>query len=328
MQRLLLAALALEAGVAAAPQRQFRTLEMQDVVGDVVEQIAVVADDDDRRRIGLEIVDQPQHAFEIEIVGGFVEQQEVGGREQHRGERDAHAPAAGKLREGAVLRRLVEAEAAQDARGARRGGVGVDIDKTGLDFGDAQRIVRRLGLAEEGGALAVGVEHEVDQRLRAAGRLLLDAADAGLPGNRDRTALAADFAADQAEQRGLAGAVAPDQADVGAGRQRHGRVIDQQALAEAIGQIVDMQHGGAFDAPRRPRQGARAGQSVVCGQSPRPLTLPLPVNGERSCGGAFLPLSPLAGRGRVRGGVTGRRLGRASPAPLLSRRRPLYMPRL
>ena len=47
LQRLLLAPLALEAGVAAAHKRQLAALEMQDVVDDIVEQIAVMADDDD-----------------------------------------------------------------------------------------------------------------------------------------------------------------------------------------------------------------------------------------------------------------------------------------
>ena len=46
LQRLLLAALALEARVAAGPQRQLAAVEMEDVVGDVVEQVAVVADDE------------------------------------------------------------------------------------------------------------------------------------------------------------------------------------------------------------------------------------------------------------------------------------------
>ena len=52
LKRLLLAALALEAGVAAGPKRELAAVEMQDVVGDVVEQVAVVADDDDRRGAG------------------------------------------------------------------------------------------------------------------------------------------------------------------------------------------------------------------------------------------------------------------------------------
>ena len=44
-----------------------------------------------------------------------------------------------------------------------------------------------------------------------------------------------------------------------------------------------------------------------CGQSPGPLTLPLPAARGEGRGGAFLLLSPLAGRGRVRGGGSFRR---------------------
>ncbi len=173
---------------------------------------------------------------------------------------------------------------ARIAGGARRRGMGVDIDETGLDFGDAQRIARLLGFGQEGGALAVGGEHEVDQAARAARRLLLDPADAGLTGNRDRAAFRADFACDQAKQRGLAGAVAPDQTDVRAGRQRRARLIDQQAFAEAIGEIVDMQHAGAFGAARRARQGAAGGAiGRACGSSPRPLTPPLPDKRATVC---------------------------------------------
>ena len=94
LQRLLLAALALEARVAAAPQREPGAFEMQDVIGDVVEQVAVVADDEDRRRAGLEVVGEPQRALEVEVVGRFVEQQHIGLGKEHRGERHPHAPAA------------------------------------------------------------------------------------------------------------------------------------------------------------------------------------------------------------------------------------------
>ena len=76
-ERLLLPALALEARVAAAPQRQFAAVEIEDHVGDVVEKVAVVADDEDRRGAALQIVGEPQHPFEVEVVGRLVEQQEV-----------------------------------------------------------------------------------------------------------------------------------------------------------------------------------------------------------------------------------------------------------
>ena len=46
---------------------------------------------------------------DVERAGGLVEQQDVGLREQHGGERDAHAPAAGELRAGALLVGMGEA---------------------------------------------------------------------------------------------------------------------------------------------------------------------------------------------------------------------------
>ena len=126
----------------------------------------------------FEIVGEPQHALEVEVVGRLVEQQDVGLGEQHGGERHPHPPAAGEFGERPVLRRLVEAEAAEDPRGARRRSMGVDVDEPGLDVGDALGIARALGLGDQRRALGVGGEHEVDQRLRPARRLLLDAAEA------------------------------------------------------------------------------------------------------------------------------------------------------
>jgi len=95
LQGLLLVALALETRVSAAPERQFGAVEMEDVVGDIVEEIAIMADDEDRRWAALQIIREPQYALEIEIVGRLVEQQQVGLGEEHRSKRHAHAPAAG-----------------------------------------------------------------------------------------------------------------------------------------------------------------------------------------------------------------------------------------
>ena len=64
---------------------------------------------------------EPERAFEVEIVGRFVEQQQVGLGEQRGRQRHPHPPAAGELRHrpGQVRRR--EAQAAQDLGGAGRG---------------------------------------------------------------------------------------------------------------------------------------------------------------------------------------------------------------
>ena len=56
VERLPFAALALEGRIAAAIERELAALEMQDRVDRVVEQVAVVADDDHRVRIARQIV--------------------------------------------------------------------------------------------------------------------------------------------------------------------------------------------------------------------------------------------------------------------------------
>ena len=56
------------------------------------------------------------HAFEVEIVGRLVEQQKVGRCEQDRGQRHAHAPAAGELRAGPQLVRRPESPARPESR--------------------------------------------------------------------------------------------------------------------------------------------------------------------------------------------------------------------
>ena len=54
---------------------------------------------DQHKSVGIiaEIFFQPVAGFEIEMVGGFVQQQEVGLLQQQLDQRDAHLPAAGKF---------------------------------------------------------------------------------------------------------------------------------------------------------------------------------------------------------------------------------------
>ena len=111
-------------------------------------QLAVVADDQGGVRIFLQARFEPQRAFEIEIVGRLVEQQQIRLGEQGRGERDAHPPAAGELGHRPFEIGIGKAEPAQDFRGARRRPIGVDGVQALIDFGHV------LGL----GGLQRGVE--------------------------------------------------------------------------------------------------------------------------------------------------------------------------
>ena len=121
---------------------------------------------------------QPHRAFEVEVVGGFVQQQQVGFGEQRRRQGDAHAPAAGELRHRARQVGGGETQAGQDFAGAGGGAVGVDLGQPGVDVGDALGF-GGLQFGVQGVALLVGGQDGVEQADRGGGVLLVHAGDAG-----------------------------------------------------------------------------------------------------------------------------------------------------
>jgi hypothetical protein len=130
-------------------EREAAGLEMQNVVGHGVEQVALVADHDQAAAIALEKRLQPNGRFEIEMVRRLVEQQQLGFGEQQRGERHPHAPAAGKRVELLMLRLFGKAEAGEDARGTRRRAMRIDSIQALVNLADAVRIVRVLRFSQQ-----------------------------------------------------------------------------------------------------------------------------------------------------------------------------------
>ena len=83
-------------------------IQLQDPLGHVVEEVAVVGDGHDGARVLLEEPLQPEHRFRVEVVGRLVEQEQVGVTEQQPTQRDAALLAA---REGAdigIVRRAAQ----------------------------------------------------------------------------------------------------------------------------------------------------------------------------------------------------------------------------
>ena len=114
------------------------------------------------------------------------------------------------------------------ARDGRR--VGADVVEALVDVGDAAGIVRGFRLGQQARALLVGGQHDLDQALRSARRLLRHPADAGRARNIDAAVVGMQLACDQAQQRGLARAVAADEADLVPRRNaRRGLVEDDRA---------------------------------------------------------------------------------------------------
>ena len=134
---------------------------------------------------------------------------------------------------------------------ARAGAAWAPISARRVSISARRRPSAPSRLGEQRRAFGVGGEHHVDEPLGAARRLLRHRADARRARQADGAALGRDLALDDAEQGGLAGAVAADHADPRSRRHGEGGSVEDHAIADPVGQIVDVQHGGLV-AFRRP----------------------------------------------------------------------------
>ncbi len=96
------------ARVVAAERDAAAAVELEDPLRDVVQEVAVVGDGDDRARVLVEEPLQPLDRLGVEVVGRLVEQEQVGVLEQEPGEGDAAALAAGQRRDIRVVRRAAQ----------------------------------------------------------------------------------------------------------------------------------------------------------------------------------------------------------------------------
>ena len=165
--------------VAAGVKLELAFAQMQDGVDRIVQKLAVVADDHGGMRIFLQPRFEPQRALEIEIVGGLVEQQQIGLREQRRGERHAHAPAAGKFRHR-PMRSALEKPSPLRISAARAGApIGIDRVRVADRFRRALRARRFPVAAFSASRSRIGGQNRVQEPHRRRGMLLIDRSDPG-----------------------------------------------------------------------------------------------------------------------------------------------------
>ncbi len=90
-------------GVVTFPGDAGAAVEFEDPAGDVIEEVAVVGDGDDGAFVSAEVLFEPGDGFGVEVVGGFVEDEDVGFLEEESAEGDASAFAAGDDVDGGIL---------------------------------------------------------------------------------------------------------------------------------------------------------------------------------------------------------------------------------
>ncbi len=176
----------------------------------VRKEAAVVADDHQRGAPRIEIALQPFDGGEIEVIGRLVEQQDIGRRRQHAGERGAAGFTAGQMRGVFVSG---EAELLDEIAG-RIGIVG--RPQAGLGIGKGRRKSGKVRLLRQ-------VAHQ---------RARLD---------KHRAAIGLDQPGGNPQQSRFAGAVAADQRHALAGRDRQFGPGEQRRAAEGQRDVFELQ---------------------------------------------------------------------------------------
>ena len=122
------------AAVVAGVGGHATVFERGDVIDAGVHKGAVVADDEHGAVVARDKAAQPLDTFEVQMVGGLVQKQQVGVAQEELGERDAHLPAARELGARALKVGDLKAEAGQDLAGVALELVAAQVLKAVLDL--------------------------------------------------------------------------------------------------------------------------------------------------------------------------------------------------
>ena len=245
LQRELLGAQRFELAVVARVQVDREVLDVRDARADLVEEIAVVRDDQQDALVALQPALEPEDGGQVEMVRGLVEQQDVRAAHQCTREIQPHAPAAGKRidRLGVLLCR--EAETVQQARRARLGREAVD----GLHALVQHMQVRpvRIRLARRDGGLdlaqlAVAVHDVIDRGAATARAFLRHVGDFQAGVEDEFAGVRFQLAEQHREQRRLAAAVGPDHADTLPGMRLEAGVFDQDLGPASQADVGEGEH--------------------------------------------------------------------------------------
>ena len=212
------------AGVAA----QLAAVQFEDAGRDRVEEGAVVRDQDDRAGEARQQVLQPDDRLQVEVVGRLVEQQHIGRGRQRLRQRHALLQPAGKLVDHPVGRQLQALERLGDTLlpGPAAQRLDAALQRIQILAGRMRLVAlaQRLGL---GHADAHRLEH---RRARRELRLLRDVMAPQALLELQQPVVRALQPGEDLQQRGLAGAIAADQAEALARLERHRRVVEQRDM--------------------------------------------------------------------------------------------------
>ena len=218
-------------GVVALEGEALAAVELEDPVRDVVEEVAIVGDRHDRALVVGEVLLEPRHGLGVQVVGRLVEQQQVGLGQQQPRQGDAPPLAAAQVGDRRIagwaaqrVHRLVE----HRVELPRAGGVDLVLQLGELVRGLVGVVHRQLVEAVQEVAHRTHAVLDVAANVLALVqvRLLRQQADGGAGRELGLAAVVLVDAGHDPEQRGLAGAVESEHADLGAGEEAEVDVLE------------------------------------------------------------------------------------------------------
>ena len=232
------------------------TVEVEHPGDGLVEQVEVVADDEQGAPVVAQEVEQPVAGVGVEVVGGLVEQEQVAAAEQDAGQLEAPALAAGERAEGHVEPVGRRPRPSTSWRTSDSAAYPPSISKRSCARDNwAKPIVRTAPppqlLEPVGGLVEPPARQHVGQAVGVVGHGVLAGVlrqVAGVAG-RWHPGLVGQ-APQHLEQRGLAGAVAAHEADLVTGAQGEGGALDDEGAADLHRGPADRQHGRPSWQPR------------------------------------------------------------------------------
>src|SRR4030095_8805407 len=212
--------------VAVKPNDLAVTFEGEDVSRDPVEEPAIVGDHDHAAGKTFQRLFERAQGVHIQVVGRFVEQQNVRAFFQHLRQMDSIALAA---RQHADLLLLIRAGKIESRYVRSR------IHFSGADF-------QKVGAADD---------LFPDRFFRIEGTALIDVSQRNRLSDTNLAAVGLLLTYDHAKQGRLAGAVGADHADDTAGRKLERHVVHQQVITVGFADSFRFDHNVAQARPRR-----------------------------------------------------------------------------
>ena len=234
-----------ETAVVAAVAGEFAVVDVQGDLRYRIQKFAIVADDEQRAFVAFEPAFQPDQGVEVQVVGGFVQHEQVARAHERTGQLQPHAPAARKAVDRTLEFVDLEAQSHQQGLGAGGGVVGAGVMQGGVGVGHGLTVAAGFGgvhlllcVAQAG----VTVDHEGGGGLVRLGHVLRHLGEAPLARPLEVAAVFVQMALQQRKQAGFAGTVAADQTDVFAGVDGGVRAVEDDLGAAPQGHVAQGDH--------------------------------------------------------------------------------------